>query len=585
MPDIVYTWDAAGTVDYVNPRWAEYSGDLAIGDAEVARRIPADDLALLQMQREEALRQGTPLSAEFRLRDRLGQLRWFLTRCLPVRNSSGAITGWVGSSIDIDDQKRATQSLELSEARYRSVSEAFDFGIWSADAGGRLTFASPRLLQFLGMTLAEAQALTWHELLAPHDDAHRASALWHDCLTTGEAWESESSLVGADGTARRVWSRGLPLRSSDGGPISWAGLSLDVTERYVAKAARDRARERLKVVTDLMSVGVAQCNRQLEYVWVNPAYARYLGLAPEELQGRRIEEVIGSEAFQALEPYFKRVLAGESVQHERSECLNGGPERWIDSTYTPVWNGRKEPVGWVAVVTDLSDRRALENQLRDANRQKDQFLATLAHELRNPLAPIRYATRLLKPGVPPEMIADAGHMIDRQLGHMARLLDDLLDVSRITRGALELRQDILDLRVTLQQAVEAARPLAMAVEHQLQLEIPDEPLPIRGDDTRLTQVIGNLINNAIKYTDAGGRILISATARAGRSNSVSAITAEESPQSFCHMSLKCSPRGSAALELKPVWASAWRSRARSWNCMAAGSRPTARARTGGASSA
>ena len=114
------------------------------------------------------------------------------------------------------------------------------------------------------------------------------------------------------------------------------------------------------------------------------------------------------------------------------------------------------------VVNDLTERRNLEHELRDINRRKDEFLATLAHELRNPLAPMRYATQLLKPGTPPEMAADASRMIDRQLAHMARLLDDLLDVSRITRGALEIRRETLDLRATVMQSVEAARPLAQA---------------------------------------------------------------------------------------------------------------------------
>jgi CheY-like chemotaxis protein len=168
------------------------------------------------------------------------------------------------------------------------------------------------------------------------------------------------------------------------------------------------------------------------------------------------------------------------------------------------------PVGCVMVVNDITERRNLEHELRDTNRRKDEFLATLAHELRNPLAPIRYATQLLKPGTPPEMAADASRMIDRQLAHMARLLDDLLDVSRITRGALEIRRETLDLRTTVMQSVEAARPLAQAGEHALQMELPDYPLPVRGDETRLLQVIGNLISNAIKFTPPGGWIRLSA---------------------------------------------------------------------------
>jgi signal transduction histidine kinase/CheY-like chemotaxis protein len=277
--------------------------------------------------------------------------------------------------------------------------------------------------------------------------------------------------------------------------------------------ARDQARQRLEVVTNAMSVGVAQCNRQLEYVWANPAYLRGISLPPGQtqvLEGRRIEDVLGREVFERLEPHFQRVLDGETVEYEGPSGTGADPNRWNHATYTPIWNGDPAPVGWVAVISDLTERRALEEELRQSNRRKDEFLATLAHELRNPLAPIRYASQLVKPGTPPEMAADARRMIDRQLAHMARLLDDLLDVSRITRGTLEIRRDAVDLRGVLKHAVDAARPLAEAVEHDLRVEVPEFPLPVRGDETRLIQVIGNLINNAIKFTNAGGKILVSA---------------------------------------------------------------------------
>jgi CheY-like chemotaxis protein/two-component sensor histidine kinase len=159
-------------------------------------------------------------------------------------------------------------------------------------------------------------------------------------------------------------------------------------------------------------------------------------------------------------------------------------------------------------------RQKAEDALIVADRRKDEFLATLAHELRNPLAPIRYASRLFRAGTPPDMVEDAGRMVERQLAHMSRLLDDLLDVSRITRGALELRREVLDLRSVVHAAVEAARPLAESVDHRLEVRLPSSALPVHGDVTRLTQAIGNLLNNATRYTDPGGLIVIEASATA-----------------------------------------------------------------------
>ncbi|HXA35542.1 MAG TPA: ATP-binding protein [Steroidobacteraceae bacterium] len=408
--------------------------------------------------------------------------------------------------------KRYLAALELSELRYRSVSEAFDFGMWSADAAGRLTFVSARYLDFLGATLEKAEAQVWSAIQAPAEEIQEAAARWERCKATGEPWDWEYSLRGHDGAVRRVWSRGIALRALDGRVSSWAGFSLDVTAQYSAARARDQARQRLEVVTNAMSVGVAQCSRELEYIWANPAYARAVGASAgqvEQIQGRKIEEVLGRTLFERLEPYFLRALGGETVEYEGAWGSEVDPNRWIHATYTPIWNGSPVPIGWVAVISDLTERRALEERLRRSDRRKDEFLATLAHELRNPLAPIRYATQLMKPGTPPEMAADARRMIDRQLAHMARLLDDLLDVSRITRGTLEIQRDSVDMRLVLKHAVDAARPLAESVEQELRVELPDDPLPVRGDETRLIQIIGNLINNAIKFTAAGGKIVVS----------------------------------------------------------------------------
>jgi PAS domain S-box-containing protein len=513
LPDIVFTLNAQGAIDYVNPRWAQYVGPEPFTDEAIEARVAEDDRPALRERREEALRSAERWRIELRLRDRFGALRWFLMRCVPIRNPDDAVLGWVGTAIDIDDERRAADSLELSEQRYRSVSEAFDFGMWSATADGAPLYVGARLLEFLGTDMQEAESRLWSAIEAPAPQIEAASRQWEHCKAAGEPWEWEYSLRGGGGASRRVWSRRLPLRLPSGAITSWVGFNLDVTERYAAGRARDQAHQRLEAVTNAMSVGVAQCNRRKEYVWMNPAYAREIGLSPDQIEhveGRGIEAVLGPEVYERIEPHLSRALAGETAYYEGTAGIGSDPQRWIHATYTPLWNGETAPVGWVAVVTDLTERRRLEEQLREANHRKDEFLATLAHELRNPLAPIRYATQLLKPGTPPQMANDARQMIDRQLAHMARLLDDLLDVARMTRGAVKIRSDLIDLRSVMRTAVEDARAPADERERHLEIELPDHPLPLRGDEARLVQVIGNLLNNAIKFTGRGGRIVVSA---------------------------------------------------------------------------
>ncbi|MFN3649780.1 MAG: ATP-binding protein [Armatimonadota bacterium] len=149
------------------------------------------------------------------------------------------------------------------------------------------------------------------------------------------------------------------------------------------------------------------------------------------------------------------------------------------------------------------------SDLRDASRSKDDFLAMLAHELRNPLSPIAAAAQILGSHCPTDpVIARQREVIVRQTGHLTRLLDDLLDVSRITRGKVELQRQSLDLRTVVSQALEAAQPLIQAAGHELSLQLPPERVPVEGDDVRLCQVVTNLLTNAAKYTEPGGRIVV-----------------------------------------------------------------------------
>jgi signal transduction histidine kinase/ActR/RegA family two-component response regulator len=155
--------------------------------------------------------------------------------------------------------------------------------------------------------------------------------------------------------------------------------------------------------------------------------------------------------------------------------------------------------------------RATEEELRDADRRKDEFLAVLAHELRNPLAPIRNALHIMRLTGGRNPGSDGvGEMIERQVNHMVRLVDDLLEVSRVTRGKIELRKSRIDVATVVRNAIETSRPVLESAGHALELDLPESPLVLEGDLVRLTQIVANLLNNAAKYTPAGGRIAVRA---------------------------------------------------------------------------
>jgi PAS domain S-box-containing protein len=188
----------------------------------------------------------------------------------------------------------------------------------------------------------------------------------------------------------------------------------------------------------------------------------------------------------------------------------------VQNDVEPLYDRHGAVCGCVSVCVDLTERKQVENVLREADRRKDEFLATLSHELRNPLAPIRNALELMRRARhDPAMNERALAIMERQVKQLVRLTDDLLDVSRITRNRIELRRERLDLRSAMRSALETIEPLSEAAGHVVTVELPDDPLWVYADLTRLAQAFANLLNNAVKYTDRGGRITLSASRRDG----------------------------------------------------------------------
>jgi len=187
--------------------------------------------------------------------------------------------------------------------------------------------------------------------------------------------------------------------------------------------------------------------------------------------------------------------------------------RCIQSSWANIRLSDRTQVG---IGIDITDRKRAEEALREADRRKDEFLATLAHELRNPLAPVRNALEMMKQ-VPddPALIANARDMMERQVSHMARLIDDLMDINRITRGKLVLREQRVDICEVVRDAAEICRSIYGEKQQEIRLDLPPQPLYVRGDPVRLEQIVGNLLNNACKYTADGGIVSASAVRETG----------------------------------------------------------------------
>ncbi|WP_437484328.1 PAS domain S-box protein [Sorangium sp. So ce1014] len=378
----------------------------------------------------------------------------------------------------------------------------------------RILAVSPEFCALTGYSEAELLERTFVDLTHP-DDRSRDLAIYHEAVGGGadREWRSEKRFVRKDGAIRWVVVRGAVFRDERGNAVRAVGVIEDITERKQAEEALRRSEERFRAAQELsldaffvLRAARDEGGRVADFVFefANPAAGRLLRRPVEAFVGRRLLDVLPDQRTDLFPLYVRVVETGEPHDIEVGYTADGH-RMWVRNMAVKVGDG-------VAVsCSDITARKQAEQALLDADRRKDEFLAMLAHELRNPLSAIQFALRVSQmPSVPEPRRAWAQAVMQRQLSQLGRMVDDLLDVSRITRGKITLKQEPLDLGHVVYQAVAAAAPLIDASKHELTLDVGPRPLSVFGDTARLEQVIVNLLTNAAKYTREGGRIWLTA---------------------------------------------------------------------------
>ncbi|HSA57466.1 MAG TPA: PAS domain S-box protein, partial [Gemmatimonadaceae bacterium] len=338
--------------------------------------------------------------------------------------------------------------------------------------------------------------------------------------------------------ARDADSRGeLLMERHDGGhvpvyvtisPIPVEGASAlcaiitDLTEQkqyedlLCAQEALRESEERYRALFEQSAIGMAELDLGSHRLWrTNPAFAALLGYTPAELVGVSHRELVHAEERDENCAAISKALAeGASVyRSERRYVRKDGKTVVADLTISFVRDRDGRPLMGLQAMADVTERHNAEALLKDADRRKDEFLATLAHELRNPLAPMRSAIEILEHRAPSDpQIQWSQAVIDRQIRQMTRLVDDLLDLSRITRDQVVLQRGRVELSAVIRNALETSQPLIDERAHQLVVALPRGPIVLEADETRLTQVFSNLLNNAALYTNEAGRITLTAEA-------------------------------------------------------------------------
>jgi PAS domain S-box-containing protein len=297
-------------------------------------------------------------------------------------------------------------------------------------------------------------------------------------------------------------------RDSEGRPLRLHGVNFDIIKRKQAEDDLSESFVQFRALAESIPQLAWMAEPDGHIFWYNRRWYEYTGTTLEEMAGWGWQSVHDPEVLPlVMQRWARSIESGEAF--EMIFPLKGadGTYRAFLTRIEPVKDARGNVVRWFGTNTDIEVQKRSEDALKQANRHKDEFLAMLAHELRNPLSPIRNAVHLLKHlGPDNAMLVDARDMIDRQVTHLVRLVDDLLDISRITRGKIDLRKQPVDLRLVLDRAVESVKPLLDAKRHELTVTMPHQPVMVETDSTRLAQVVRNLHNNSAKYTEEGGRI-------------------------------------------------------------------------------
>ncbi|MFC4929863.1 hybrid sensor histidine kinase/response regulator [Massilia sp. GCM10023247] len=428
------------------------------------------------------------------------------------------------------NRARLQESLareSMAKARLEIALQSAGMGTWQYDPESRQLAYSDDI----GPMFGQARAFTHDSLDAMLDqvqagDRAALRAALDDALATDGAFAIEFRADAPDGRVRSLAVSAKVIRNDPGAARLVIGTARDVSADVAAKETQRKQQEELQTILDVLPVGIAiSRDAQARHVTTTPYLAALLGAeAGADIGTCGTGEHEPYRYFRSGEPMLSadwpmRVAArlGAPVRDEELEVrFRDGRALTLLVNAAPLLDRQGEVRGAVAALMDVSALKQIQRELEELNRQKSEFLSILAHELRNPMAAIGYSVEMLRHVGSPAAIDKAREVIARQTGHMGRLLDDLLDLSRITLNRIDLALKPVDMRRVIELAWESARAQFESLDHKVAFELAPVPALVLGDEVRLTQVMSNLLNNAAKFTPAGGTVTVGAALEAGQ---------------------------------------------------------------------
>lgn len=530
LPDLAWEADASGLCTWVNRQWIAYSGRTPeqLGGAGWLEAFQVEDRAALAATWQQIRAEGRAFEGEARILRHDGVARWFRLRGIPLRDASGRITGWVGWSVDVHELHEARLALEESEAvrqRSEAIFSAFadtvDDLLWLFDARKQqlLLLGSPGR-QFAGWPIAELDSAyrTWFETVEPEDQSIAAQAVL-DALEQGYS-TCEYRIRGPDGAIHWIRNRAARANTPEGPLV--AAISTDITRERVATRELYRREALFRGLVESLPHVVWAAAPDGRITYLSPSAEAFLADAETRNGIEIIDSFVHPEHREdSGRSFFEAMSAGHPLELVQRVRQADGSWRWTRTHGVAVRGADGSIESWIGATIDIQDLKEAterleqrERELEQADRRKDEFIAMLGHELRTPLAPIRNAASLLEAHARRNSDPQVGRAVGvilRQADHLARLVDDLLDVSRITHGIIELERAPVDLEEVLLEAIEVSRGAIEQRDQVVSLETPDATVTVSADRTRLVQVLCNLLSNASRFTPDRGRIRVVAS--------------------------------------------------------------------------
>lgn len=437
--------------------------------------------------------------------------RWYIRRVQPYRSVENVIDGVVVTFVDITDLKRAQEHI----AGLAAIVESSQDAIVGLSTGGQIQTWNGGAERMYGYAAAELTGRPFAQLFPPERRDELGAA--YARVARGEhVLVDEIPGICKSGALVPISVTISPVYDGAGQVIAAASIAHDLTHTKDTELALRRGEERLRLALESTTLGTWEFDpisgamswsERARQLWgflpdVTVTYESFLGRVIVD-DRVRLDEALR----RALEP------SGPGEYETELQILNtDGSPRWIGAwgrAFFAESGGFRRPVRLIGTLLDITERRRTEEALKAADRHKNEFLAVLGHELRNPLTPIRNAVHVLRRLDAADPATGRAHeMIERQLHHMTRLIDDLLDISRISSGKVLLRSEHLDLVDLVRGAIEDERSDAEAGRLTLEANLPAQPLWVLGDATRLAQCVSNLLVNAVKFTSPGGRVTV-----------------------------------------------------------------------------